>query len=74
MESVNKRLQENKTTISEVRALFDTVMTHYPSTSNRLSATADTVEFPAFESALVNIKENNAQSLKEEERKSVEHL
>lgn len=49
-------LQRDDITLSEVRALFDTVLEKYPSTAFRISPSSPIVESPNFESGMVNVQ------------------
>ncbi|ETP50571.1 hypothetical protein F442_04153 [Phytophthora nicotianae P10297] len=48
-------LQSNKTTLSDVRIMFDGVIKRYPNMAKYLSQDANIVHSPAFESAVVKI-------------------
>ncbi|ETP18590.1 hypothetical protein F441_07214 [Phytophthora nicotianae CJ01A1] len=53
--SVCLALQFNKTTLSDVRIMFDGVIKRYPNMAKYLSKDANIVHSPAFESAVVKI-------------------
>lgn len=74
LDSVTKCLQKDSTTISEVRALFDTVIIHYPTTEPRLGPTANIVENPEFESALVKIQRGTIRDMDGNEEQAVKKL
>ena len=74
LESVNKVLQTNSTTVSDARALFDAVIQKYSDTTNRLSSSAGIVHSPDFENAVVKIQRNNSSALSREESVSVSSL
>ncbi|KAG3111568.1 hypothetical protein PI125_g9014 [Phytophthora idaei] len=54
-ESVCKRLQSEATSMSEVRLLFDSVVSDYPIMGEYLKSNAKIVHSPAFENGLVKI-------------------
>lgn len=56
LESINKKLQGNDTTLTDVRDHFDFVIESFPSASSRLKANADIVHSPAFETAVVKVQ------------------
>lgn len=74
LDSVTKCLQRDNTTMAEVRALFDTVIEHYPAMKSRLGPTAEIVECPAFESAVVLIQRQKTSLLTAEEKHAVRSL
>lgn len=74
LNSITKRLQRDSTTMKTVRALFDFVMTDYPETDNRLTATAAIVHSPAFESAIVKVQSEESSTLTHEERQSIQRF
>lgn len=67
-ESVSKVLQKDRTSIGDVRAVFDAIIDEFPSTSNRLGSYSAIVHCPHFESALVKIQRGNESTLSREEQ------
>lgn len=68
LDSVTKTLQRNSITLSEVRILFDAVISKFPETSRRLSSNAPIVTNPTLESALVRVQEGQISALSQVER------
>lgn len=58
LESFPRRLQNDVTTISNVRALFNVVIVKHPTFADRLSQTATIVRQPDFENGFVKGQEN----------------
>ena len=52
LESVTKKLQDPKLTMSDVRVLFDFVIEHFPGMSHYLSADAEIIQDPILEELL----------------------
>lgn len=73
LNSVTCKLQDDCTTISDVRKLFDAVIDKFPETSSRLKPDAEIVRDDAFEAAVLKIQEETA-TLSEDEKESVTHL
>lgn len=67
-ESVTKALQTDKTSMSDVRTIFDAVIGEHPSTHSRLSATAPIVHCPEFESGVVEVQRGSPNALTVEEQ------
>ena len=57
LESVTKKLQDPKLTMSDVRVLFDFVIEHFPGMSHYLSADAEIIQDPILERAIVKIQD-----------------
>lgn len=74
LDSVTKRLQDEETTMADVRVLFDATIAKYPETLCRLGETAGIVLHPEFESALVKLQENRVVDLTNTEKVSVSGL
>ena len=70
-ESVTKLLQRENLDMADVRMVFDGVIQKYPLTSVYLSATADIVHSPVFESAIVKIQNSETPSISFDETESV---
>ena len=70
-DSVAKLLQRENLDMADVRMVFDGVIQKYPLTSVYLSATADIVHSPVFESAIVKIQNSETQSISFDETESV---
>ena len=62
-DSVTKALQSNTVTLSEVRVLFDSIITAYPSTIGRLSTNSPIVSNPDFEKGIVKIQTGRSTEL-----------
>ncbi|KAG3120262.1 hypothetical protein PI124_g397 [Phytophthora idaei] len=74
LESVNKKLQTATLTLLDVRALFDHVINHYPTTKTHLAASATLVKFPDFENGIVKVIAGKERSLTRAERSAVAKL
>ena len=74
LESVSKTLQDDSTTMSDVRSLFDAVLESYPICEERLSPSAPIVLDKVFESALVQIQRGRSAELSPSQVRSVKHL
>jgi len=74
LESVTKYLQSNRCTISDCRLLFNGIIDMFPSTKERLSASADIVHDKDFERALSKIQEGKVNSLTRAERTAAKGL
>ncbi|DAZ98313.1 TPA: hypothetical protein N0F65_008899, partial [Lagenidium giganteum] len=72
LESVNKLLQANSTTLREVRAGFDSVVSDYPGLQRYLASNVDIVKLPEFEAAIVKILRGQDHELTAEEIQSVQ--
>eukprot|EP00171_Calliarthron_tuberculosum_P001888 IDg1888t1 len=68
LESVTKALQDDSTTMSDVRGLFDAVIDRYPETACKLTSSASIVHNPIFENAVVKVQLENCNALSREER------
>ena len=68
LESVTKVLQDDTTTMSDVRAVFDAVMDKFPETSCRLTSSAEIVHSPLFEGAIVKLQRGTFGALSREEQ------
>lgn len=55
LESVTNTLQQDSTTVHDVRVMFDAVIEEYPQTHSKLAANASIVHSPIFESAIVKV-------------------
>lgn len=74
LDSVTKSLQRSNITCSQVRTLFDGVVSEYPSTASRLSSTARIVHSLLFESAIVKLQEQRFAELSSQETSAVAAL
>ena len=74
LESITKHLQNESTTLSETRALFDAMIESYPDTAHRLSSNADIVHCTEFEAAIVKIQRGSSCVLSREESIAVSSL
>lgn len=74
MDSVCKQLQSESTTIADVRALFDAIITKFPETEERLSCNANIIYNSEFENALVKLQEHRTYDLTNAERSAVHEL
>lgn len=74
LESVTKMLQEESTSVSDVRAMFDAVIEEFPETTDRLTSSAEIVHSPLFESAVVKVQRGNSSALSREERAMLSSL
>lgn len=74
LNSVTKHLQSESCTISDVRILFDGVISLFPQTEQRLSAKAKIIHQPNFESALSKLQNGAISSLSAAERLEVKRL
>ena len=72
LEAITKKLQEQSCTLSDVRAIFDMAIESFPCTEQYLSANAEIVHSPDFESGIVKIIDENAEDLTELEKGAVE--
>ncbi len=57
LDNVTKNLQQNSTTLSEVRVLFDGVISTYPNMKSRIGSSARVIGDPNFETGIVKIQE-----------------
>ena len=57
LESVTKKLQDPKLTLSDVRVLFDFVIENFPGMSHYLLADAEIIQDPILERAIVKIQD-----------------
>ena len=71
-ESVGKALQCDKTKLSDVRAIFDAIIDDHPGRAQRLSSTANIVQCPWFDSAIVKIQRGNVSALSREEHSKLQ--
>ncbi len=67
LHSITKYLQGEHIKLSDVRVLFDEVIQMYAETQTRLGTNAAIVEYPEFETALVNIQLNRSLDMTESE-------
>ena len=73
-ECVSKELQKDKTSISDVRIIFDTLIDRFASTANQLGSNATIVHCKHFESGVVKLLRGNAVTLSREEKCAVAPL
>ena len=73
-ECVTKELQKDKTSISDVRIIFDALIDQFQSTANRLGSNATIVHCKDFESGVVKLQRGNAITLSREEKRAVAPL
>ena len=74
LDSVTKSLQHEERTISQARALFDTVMIDFPEAADRLSTTASIIQSPNFEIGIQKIQSGRANELNPEEKSELKQL
>lgn len=74
LESVTKVLQDDSISISDVKHLFEEVVTSFESTNDKLRPDADIILNPEFESAIAKIQDNKESTLSSLENISVENL
>lgn len=74
LNAVSMVLQQEDVTMSRVRSLFDVVVSDYCVAKEHLSPTAEVVECPAFESAVVKMQREKELSMTPDEARSVECL
>ena len=60
LESVTKKLQDPKLTMSEVRLLLDFAIENFPGMSHYLLADAEIIQDPILERAIVKIQDRSA--------------
>ena len=70
-EFVTKALQNDTTSVSDLRAIFATIIEKNPWVLPRLSSNARIVHCPRFESDIFKLQRNSAQTLTTEERVSL---
>ena len=70
-ETITKQLQNSACTMSEVRAVFDTVIQEYPSMDYYLGANAQIVHSPTFENGIVKVMDDAIDDLSNEEKDAV---
>lgn len=68
LESVNKKLQSDSTSVSDTRALFDATIEAFPDTTNKL------LYCSTFESAVIKLQRGNSTAMSREEANSVKKL
>ena len=73
-DSVTKALQRSNVSCSDVRALFDGVISEYLCTEARLSQTGNIVHSSYFESGVVKIQEGRVSELTTKENQAVRKL
>lgn len=71
LDSVNKQLQAEETSLDDVRILFDLVVESFESARDPLSKTAAVVHHPHFEDGIVKLRGNHVIELQELERTAV---
>ncbi len=71
LESVTKALQDDTTTVSDARALFDAVTEKFPGTANRLSSFADIIHNLVFDNTILKLQRGNRNALSGEELQSI---
>ena len=74
LESVNKFLQTNSTSVSHARALFNAEIQKHSDTTNCLLSSAGIVHRPNFKNAVVKMQGKNSSALSREESISVSSL
>lgn len=74
LDSIAKALQCDNITVGQARTYFDTVIFDYPQTTARLSANAEIVKDPTFESAVVKLQTNRGAELTTAERDAIKIL
>lgn len=74
LDSVIKKLQCDSTNLGIVRALFDTVIGHFPETKAHLTKDAAIVESKEFQSALIKLQMDRATELTDEKTASIKML
>ena len=65
LESVTKKLQDPKLTMSDVKVLFDFVIDSFPGMSHYLSPNANIIQDPVFERAIVKIHDGQQLTVEE---------
>lgn len=68
IESVKNELQEDSTTVSDVRALFDGIIDIFSSSKEKLSASYSIFRGPDFESTIIKVQARNQIALSRHER------
>ncbi|KAG3054701.1 hypothetical protein PC121_g16157 [Phytophthora cactorum] len=71
---VSMALQEEGTTVADVRAIFDDVIAEIPDTTHHLNSTAAIVQHAPFENALVKIQRGQGGELTAAELKAAQNL
>jgi hypothetical protein len=66
-ESTTKLLQDEKRTMSEVRVIFDAILSRYPEMERYISKCGNIVHSPSFETALVKLQDDEWEDLSPEE-------
>ena len=74
LDSVTNALQENSTTLSDARALFDAVIKRHPNSKSRLDERAQILEKVNFETVIVKVQRKQESQLKNAEQKAVKIL
>jgi len=72
LHTVTIKLQDNNLDMSDTRALFDAVISQFPSTSKYLSPNANIVDYPDFEKGIIKVLNKEIAALSPQEEKSVE--
>lgn len=74
LDSVTKRLQQDSTTLADVRLIFDAVIENFPETSERLKPDATIVQSVTFEAAIVKVQLGYQAALDRQEKASIERF
>ena len=74
LDSVTKASQDDATTISDIRAIFNAVIDEFLETANRLNSRADIVLYTEFENAIVKLQRYNVSGLPQEEALAISKL
>lgn len=74
LQSVMLSLQRPDITLSQVRALFDGVLSEFKVMNHYIKADSDILHSPDFENAIVKLQRDQVHALTEDETKSVECL
>jgi hypothetical protein len=72
MNSVCLYLQKTDTSLSDVRILFDKLVKEFPIMSSFLSADAEIIKYPQFESGIVKLQNQEEHLLNSEEKKCLD--
>lgn len=74
LESISKELQRESSDLAIARACFDEAIEFCPSMKSRLSASAEIILHPQFESGLLKILDGNCEQMSVDEIDSVKCL
>lgn len=74
LDSITLQLQDDHTTISDARDMFDAIMHRHGCTKHRLAQNAPIVENVTFESALIKVQRGEENKLSTQEKKAISHL